>query len=214
MSKYKLVLFDLDGTLVNSDELVINCYTKLFEKFGNVNNTTKEQMYYFSGPSTASTMQKQFPQMDTDFMVEEFNKLSQIEYKTSVTLYPGALKTVELVKAMGYRVGVITNKHRVECEYCYKCLQIEDLFENTVNCQDVENVKPAPDSVYKSMEYFKIDNKDEVIYIGDNPSDYYTAKNAGIDSIIVTWGPRKVDPNIHPTYFAKNFDEIIEILRG
>jgi len=214
MCKYKVVLFDLDGTVINSDVLLVNVYNKLFEKYGNLNNTTLEQMYYFSGPSTASTMKTQFPQENTEKMVKEYDELSRSAYENDVTLYPGAAKCIAECKQMGLHVGVITNKHKPECEFCYKCLKLENTFENTVTCTDVEHPKPAPDSVYKAMDFFGIENKEEIIYVGDNTSDYLTAKNAGIDSVIVKWGPRKQDPSIQPTYFINTFDDLMIILRG
>ena len=79
---------------------------------------------------------------------------------------------------------------------------------------DVKNMKPHPESIFKAMEHFSILDKKKVLYIGDNKSDYLTAINAGIDVALVTWGPRKIDTSLTPTYWISDFKEVEDIVHG
>ena len=75
------------------------------------------------------------------------------------------------------------------------------------------NAKPAPDSVYEVLKEFDL-KKDEVIYIGDSDVDYATAKNAGVDCILVEWGfrDRAFLESLGATVFAKKPEDILDIV--
>jgi phosphoglycolate phosphatase len=72
--------------------------------------------------------------------------------------------------------------------------------------------KPDPTGIYKAMEKLNIKDKSEILYIGDNDIDYVTATNAGVDALLVTWGPREIKSINQAKYNAKSYNEIGGIL--
>ena len=90
--------------------------------------------------------------------------------------------------------------------------QIKELFDVVVSADDVINPKPNSEGVYLAMERLNIQNKRDVLYIGDNDIDDETAKNSGVDSLLVTWGPREIKRLKHANYLAKSYKELGDLL--
>ena len=70
------------------------------------------------------------------------------------------------------------------------------------------NPKPNKEAINKAMEQLSASSLQEVLYIGDNKSDYLTAKNAGVDCALVNWGPRKLDSDLKPKMFISSFFDL------
>ena len=71
MPKYKLILFDIDGTIANTDELIFASLNVLYGKYRNGVRTPESKMIYFSGPPMYDTLDKEFPGQDTEMLLEE-----------------------------------------------------------------------------------------------------------------------------------------------
>ena len=214
MPKYDLVLLDLDGTVANTDELLIRSMYELYDKYRNGVKTPIEEIYYFSGPPIRETLKKEFPDGDNDVLVEEFAKISLKYYDICVETYPHVLETLKRLSRQGIKMGVVTSKSHANTLKCLHSLKVDQYVSYFVAADDVKNVKPDPEGIIKSMEHFSINDKKKVLYIGDNNGDYLTARNAGVDVAIVTWGPRKVDRTLTPEYWIDDFKEVEEIVNG
>ena len=88
----------------------------------------------------------------------------------------------------------------------------KNLFDVVISADDVDSPKPNPEGIYKAMEKVGIKNKGDVLYIGDNDIDYFTANNAGVDCLLVTWGPREIKCLDKAKYQAKSYNELKGIL--
>ena len=213
-NKYDLVLLDLDGTVANTDELLIRSMYDLYDKYRDGRKTPVEEIYYFSGPPIRDTLKKEFPDMDIDLLVEEFAKISWNYYDTVVDTYPHVLETLEKLSNKGIKMGIVTSKSHANTVHCLEVLKIDQLVPFFIANDDVKNAKPDPEGILKSMEHFSIKDKKKVLYIGDNKGDYLTGRNAGVDVALVTWGPRKIDKTLTPEYWISDFKEVEEIVNG
>ena len=88
MNKYDLVLFDLDGTIADSDEMVIRSFQELYRLYGDGRELTREECYYFSGPTLDESFAKLFPNGDFNFLLKEFYRISIPLYKEVIDPYP------------------------------------------------------------------------------------------------------------------------------
>ena len=79
-NKYDLVLLDMDGTIADTDEMIIQSMYELYDKYRDGRRTPVEEIYYFSGPPIRDTLKKEFPDMDNDSIVNEFVKISWNNY--------------------------------------------------------------------------------------------------------------------------------------
>ena len=208
MPKYQLILFDLDGTVADTDEMIVQTMYILYDKYRGGRRTPREEIYYFSGPPIYETLQKEFPGGDMDFLFHEFVNESVKQYPKTVKTYPHCKETILNLKKMGYKVGIVTNKMHGATKLCLNLIDLENIFDSVVCYDDVEHPKPEAEPILKSMENCGIKDLDKVLYVGDNKIDLDTANNAHIDCALVTWGPRILDPNLKPKMKISSYEEL------
>lgn len=190
---YKLFIFDLDGTLIDSDAMLKVSLLEMYAKYRPDFVVPEGHTIQFSGPPIAQTLAKEFPNEDTNKLAKEFLEISKKNYVMYTTLFPGVEEILSTLLSLGKYVGVVTNKSRTATDYTFELLGLTDLVQKSVCGNEVEVGKPDPSGIFKIMKEFGIDDKKDVIYIGDSEYDYLTAKNAGVDFGYVTWSPRKLD---------------------
>ena len=214
MNKYKYILFDMDGTIANTDSLIIESMNILYDKYRNGKRTPVEEIYYFSGPPIAGTLKKEFPNMDNDFMVQEFSRISKDLYPQLMTGYPHCREVLLDFKKHGIKLGVVTNKMREMTLYCLKLINLDDIFDVVVGYDDVKIGKPNQEGLLKALGFLQAKDLQESIYIGDNKIDFDTANNAGIDCGLVGWGPRILPKDIKPTFIFQDYLDLRRIIYG
>ena len=212
--KYDVLLFDLDGTVADTDQMIVETMHILYDKYRNGVRTPIEEIYYFSGPPIYETLDKEFPGCDLEFMHSEFRRISIELYPKTVTAYPGCKETLLSLKEKGYKLGVVTNKIHSSTLYCLKLIGLEGIFDSIVCYDDVVNPKPHKEAIEKAMKELNVSDYTKVLYIGDNKIDILTAENAHVDSALVGWGPRKVDPSLKPTMVISSYEDLFRRLNS
>lgn len=203
MKEYKLYIFDLDGTLLDSDPMLIETFHYLYKKYKPADYVIDdEKIITFSGPQIRDTLLQEFPELDQDMMLKVWREESVKNYPIYTKLFPGAYEILSTLKKKNIPVAVYTNKHRFATDEAFKIFGIDKLNIFSICGDEVEHLKPQPDGIFECMKHFGIFDKKDVIYIGDTIYDYNTAKNAEVDFGIVSWTPRKLPD------FAENFQEI------
>ena len=212
MAKYDLVLFDMDGTIVDSDEMLFHSLFALYDKFSNGKRKPKEELIKYSGPPIEDSLAIEFPHVDHKTIVEEYIKESAYYSNFYIVPMGNIIEVCKKLKQAGVKIGIVTNKHTTNSIKTLEITHMDGLFDVLIGYNQVENHKPAGDGILKAMELSNINDKSKVIYVGDNNIDYYTAFNAGVDSAIVNWGPRASTINVNPTYKINSFDELLEVV--
>lgn len=199
--KYKAVVFDLDGTAVNShyniDALQIACREVLGKE------ATEEELKYSYG-MTAHNAMRYLGVKEED--LESFEKVwveKILELCKNATLFDGIYESMLKMKENGILLGVNTSRRSDELMDLRTYIRepFLDLCSLIVTCDLVKNPKPAPDS----LEYFlKQTNlsREELLFVGDSEFDAGCAKNAGCDFALAVWGcffPEKLDATYKPS---------------
>ena len=192
MHKYRVLLFDLDGTLCDTDEMLIQSFFALYKKYRPAKMRTREELIYFSGPPIKKTLVDEFPDYSFEEIYKAFQETSRELYLPYVKAFDNEIETLKKLKEAGYLLGVVTNKGAPLTKYSLEVAHIDGLFDVVISADDVNAPKPSPLGINKALERLGIADKDKVLYIGDNDIDYETACNAGIDAMLVTWGPREI----------------------
>lgn len=187
----KAIVFDLDGTLLNTLEDLTDSTNYALRTCG-FPERTLEEVRRFVGNGIRKLIERAVP-ADADaekisecftFFCEHYKQ--NMENKTAE--YTGISDMLSVLFAAGYKMAIVTNKADFAAQVlCGK------LFGNYVKTVvgSVENRpnKPAPDGVYYALEQMGV-TKEETVFIGDSEVDILTAKNAEIDAIGVLWGFR------------------------
>lgn len=209
--RYNVVLFDMDGTVSNTDQMLFGALNVLYDKYRNGVRTPESKMIYFSGPPIRETLKTEFPHMDTQFMFDEFHKESLKLYETHTFPYEHSKEVLLKLKEDGFKLGIVTNKLHSTTEYALKCIGLDNIFEYIIGSNDVSKTKPDGEGILKAMAHFN-GEKSKTIYIGDNAIDKLSADNAGVDCALVAWGPRVLPKEIKPKYRFNSYLELEDIL--
>ena len=208
MRKYKVLLFDLDGTLCDSDEMLIQSFFALYKKYRPVKIRTREELIYFSGPPIKKTLSDEFPDYPFEEIYKAFQVVSRELYRPYVKAFDKEIETLKKLREAGYLLGVVTNKGAPLTKYSLEVSHIDGLFDVVISADDVNAPKPSPLGINKALERLGIEDKGKVLYIGDNDIDYETATNAGTDAMLVTWGPREIKRVKDAKYAVSSYDEL------
>lgn len=192
---YKLIIFDLDGTLIDSDLMLKATILKLCKLYKPSHIPGDDEIASFSGPPIYQTLKKLFPNENPDEMFDAWLKYSPDFYNKYVKAYPNVIKMLETLSPK-FNIAVVTNKARDATNFAFDLVGIKKFIKLSVCGDEVKEYKPSPEGIKKIMSKFAITNPDEVIYIGDAEIDAMTARNAGVKFGYCMWSIRKI-PSIY-----------------
>ena len=210
------ILFDLDGTLLNTLEDLTDSVNHTLTQFGCPTRTIAE-IRCFVGTGARNLIRKALPGTPNDPPVEDVLAAYQDWYDTHAQIktrpYDGILQALSELQN-DYPIAIVSNKSdRAVKPLCREYFG-EDIFAlgETADCPR----KPAPDMIYAAMAAIGVET---CIYVGDSEVDVFTAKNAGMPCLTVLWGFRDEDYLIEngaehlcsdPKNLAKALKELIE----
>ena len=188
--KQKAIFFDLDGTLTDSGEGIINCATLALEHFG-IAVPSREEMGVFVGPPLDQTFIKfGIPQDKTQEAIDVFRSRYLVVGKFENTPYPGIHQLLDKLKKQGHRLFVATSKPEVTAIEILHKFELADSFEVICGATlDGTRVHKADVIAYLLG---KIGTPEDILMVGDTEFDVIGAAAHGIKTIGVSWGYGKV----------------------
>ncbi len=184
------VLFDLDGTLVDTSASIIEGYRYLFEKYDDVKNFTKERQVEILGPGLRELFPVYFPGQDVEKLVDEYHAVSVPAGDRMNVLNPHAKEVLETLRAEGYHVGIVSTKMHETVAHNLEQVGASDLIEDIVGVDEVGKLKPDPEGLRTIIKRNRW-NADDVLYIGDSAADVAAGLNYGAYSIAYDINPDK-----------------------
>jgi len=204
---YKYVIFDVDGTMVDTEGAVKYAYQSiLFEKFGRY--FTDEELLKGYGVPTPQAL-KNYGFTDIEKSEKDYYKFL-IEGFAKCTAFDGIFEVIGILKDRNIPMGIVTSRCKYEMDMD-PCMQgFITQFDTVVCSNDTTLHKPNADPLLKVME--KMDaNPSETIYIGDTVFDGMCAKSAGVKFALALWGTNNAE-NITADYYLKKPSDLLEIL--
>ena len=186
----KLILFDLDGTLIQSTGIIVEVFKMTFQTFFPKVTLTDEKLTSFLG----QTLWQTFGEYTSDkTLIEDmfvyYRDKSEALINESLEAYPNAKETMQYLKDHGCKIGVVTSKMNQVAKRHLEITQLWAYVDTLVGYDDVDNHKPHPDPLLKAIKTFDLEPSD-AIYIGDHENDIKAAKKAGMASCAVTYSFR------------------------
>jgi len=214
--KYNTIIFDLDGTLLNTLDDLKDSLNYALSKHG-YETKTLEEVRRFVGNGVQKLIQRAMPEQATDEEIQKCLSTFKEHYETNMQNktrpYDGIKELLTELKNNNYKMAIVSNKF----DAAVKAL-VKDYFGDLIDVAIGESAtikrKPAPDSVFAALKEVGSDIKD-AIFVGDSETDVQTAKNAGLPCVGVTWGFRTRDILINEgaDYIIDTPDELLEIIK-
>ncbi len=217
MAKIDTVIFDLDGTLLDTlDDLTDSVNAALAAN--GLSTRTKEEVCAFVGTGIKKLMQlaveggEQNPVWGSCFADFKAHYAAHCAEKTKP--YPGILTLLTQLRERGYRLGVVSNKFDLAVKRLNE-RYFSGLIPVVIGEKEDVRKKPAPDAVFAALEQLGSEKK-SAVYVGDSDVDILTAQNAGVPCISVCWGFRdKAFLTAHGAKILVNdADELLSCLDG
>jgi len=186
MKKIDTVLFDLDGTLIDTNKIIIQSFQYTFEThFPNIKMDV-DKILTFIGP----TLQQTFSEYTNDpFVIQDMITSYRKHYVENemglFEIYPNVIEVVTTLKEEGYNLGIVTSKFKEAAWPSFTHYDLDKLFDVFISLDEVEIPKPDRNPIDLALSRFG--NTKGAIMIGDNKSDILAGKNAGIYSAGVAW---------------------------
>lgn len=187
----KAVLFDLDGTLLDTLADLRDAMNRALASFGFPPHTLEEVRSFVGNGIRDYTLRAVPAGTDpetADRVLAAFKADYSVHCKDKTAPYAGILPLLEALKQSGIQTAIVSNK----ADFAVKALA-EEYFPGLCDCALGESAeipkKPAPDMIRKVLRTLGVSEKD-ALYVGDSDVDFDTAMNAGLDVILVDWGFR------------------------
>lgn len=218
MHKYKGIIFDLDGTLINSlEDLIDSCNAIM--KFYEFPTYSYEAGKKLIGRGLRNLIKDAIPEKyrDDDVFIDTLTEMLQSEYTTRYTKktkpYPGILKLLNYLKANNIPFGVCTNKPDPMAKSLVSILFKDFDFVDVIGYTNDELRKPNPETTLALAERMGV-KREECLYVGDSTVDYETAINAEMLPVLCTWGfaPVEVITKLNRSIWVHNPMRIIDAL--
>lgn len=211
MKKDLAVIFDLDGTLLNTDLLIRKSFIHVFKKYKPGYVLSEEELLSFLGPSLKDTFERYFPQSMVEELIEYYRDYNHAHHVDYVTIYPTVVETLQTLKERDYPMGVVTTKYSSAAYLGLDLFDMTHYFDVVLGMDNVKNVKPDPEGIHKVM---KQTNCHKAVYIGDNMSDIMAGKNAHAYTIGVNWTPKGTKDliSLNPDLMIDHMEDIIDFI--
>ncbi|RKY84380.1 hypothetical protein DRP98_05100 [candidate division KSB1 bacterium] len=188
-SKFDTVIFDLDGTIVDTAFDVMTCVNLVREEWG-LSPISLIETQQAIGPGPRRFVEMVLPPelyyRRKEFM-QRFRNLYQNHLLDQTRLFPGIMELLQELKRGKIKMVVATNKPRSFCLGILKGLNCQSFFNFILGPEDVTNHKPQPDIVLKAIELTQSTVK-RTLMIGDTDNDIMSGRNAGVKTCAVTYG--------------------------
>ena len=189
--KYDAVIFDLDGTLLDTLDDLTNSVNAVMVQY-QLPQYSRKQIRSFVGNGIRRLMQLVIPggEEHPQFMeiYDAFRAYYNVHCMDETEAYPGVMALLEALYKEGYQLAIVSNK----ADFAVKKLRdiyFKDYVKVAIGEKETVRKKPAPDTVYQALKELGVE-QNRAVYVGDSEVDIQTAANAGMDEIIVTWGFR------------------------
>lgn len=213
--RYQTAIFDMDGTILETLEDMCASVNVTMNHVG-YPRRTMDEVRRFVGNGAAKLIERCMPAGAEDprypAALEFYRAYYDAHAQIKTGPYPGIPELLNQLSREGVRLAVVSNKPD-EAVRALTERYFPGVFPVAIGNRDGWATKPAPDSVYEAMRLLGA-RRESTVYVGDSDVDVDTARNAGLDSIIVTWGFRDEDfLRAHGAqHLAHNTDELYEML--
>ncbi len=214
MKLYDTYLFDADGTLFDTVDLICQCFDYVLEKYGGQSLPRERIMAGIGSPLVTQIVNHLGPGLDYDMILGDYLQYQLQAMEGNVKLFPGVAAVLAALQGSGRRLAVVTSRKRLSLEALLQATATSRYFNVLVTPEDTGRHKPDPEPVLKAMALLGAD-RDTTVFVGDAHFDICSGAGAGIDTVFVRWShfDSSVLP-VAPTWTIGSMRELCAALPG
>jgi pyrophosphatase PpaX len=205
-------VFDLDGTIVDSVELIVISFKHAMREVLGREVSREEAIAYVGRPLREQMVA--FSPERADELVASYREFNHREHDRMLRLYDGIPDLLDSLRKAGIKVGLVTSKSRYTTKMAFDLTGIESYFDATICADESARNKPYPDPILLCLEAMGVAPA-EAAYVGDSPADIQAARAAGVEAIAVAWGVFELEALIaeKPDRVVHTVPELMGILQ-
>lgn len=184
MRNFDGFIFDVDGTLTSTNELIFSSFNHVTQKYLN-KKVSNEEIIAMFGP-TEDVILKEWMKENYHHARKDYFDFYSSQHQLMADIYPGMLEILQLIKSKRIPISIYTGKGKDSAEITLKEIGVYHLFDMVVTGDDVKEYKPSREGIDVFIEAFKLD-RNKVLMIGDAPADVIAAHSAGVKAASVLW---------------------------
>ncbi|MDQ6634542.1 MAG: HAD-IA family hydrolase [Gemmatimonadota bacterium] len=186
------LLFDLDGTLIDSIELILSSARYAFEGFQGRAPTDDEWRALIGRPLTDSFREFVPDEPEIERLIARYREHQLLHHDRLVHAYDGVVAVIRQFARAGYPMALVTSKADWLARRALVHVGLDAVIRVIVGCDSTSRHKPHPEPVYHALSLLRAEAKD-AIFVGDSPHDVEAGQGAGVYTIGVTWGAFTVE---------------------
>lgn len=206
------VLFDLDGTLIDSNRLILTVFKHVFEtELPHVKLQDSDYLKFIGPTLNQSIINFVQDEKEISRLIDIYRKKNLELHDAYVKPYEGALELLIELKKRGIQTGIVSSKMHYLIERGLKITGLLPYIDVIIGMDDVVNHKPHPEPIHKALALF--DDFDEALFVGDHPNDILAGKAAGVKTIGMNYSWNLEDlKQTKADYYLDSLIQIIEVI--
>lgn len=209
----KAVLFDLDGTLLDTNELIYRSFCHTFKSVLNKELPKVEITRLYGKPLEKSLVKYTKDTEELKRMIKEYRDYNEEHHDGMCGPFEGVVELLETLKKKGIKLGIVTSKRKTVAERGMKLGGIYEYMDVIISPEATEKHKPEGEPAMKACEILGVEPK-EALMVGDSSYDLLCGKNAGCLTCGVEYTALEVQDllDVNPTYMVKKALDILELV--
>ena len=206
----KAVLIDFDGTLANTNKIVLQSFQHTYRTFQG-REEDPAVIYHTFGEPLRTTLDRVFGKEYEEEAVTVYRAFQMERFEDLIEPFPGMDRLVHQLKEKGYQTAIVTSRVQESALKGIRKFGLEGAIDVITSVDELDKHKPDPECIFRTLEKLGR-TPEEVVMLGDTRFDILCAHNAGCPSILVDWAvmPEEERQQLDPDLLAKTPDEILE----
>lgn len=214
MKTIDTILFDFDGTVMDTNDVIINSWQHTFRTLEGREEEVSKIVKTFGEPLEI-TMQTLFPQVPTEEAIGIYRSYHHDNFGEMINVFPGMRELLQELKKRGYKMGLVTSRLKKTTLQGLEKYRLDSYFDVVVTAEDTHKHKPDPEPVLIALE--KLGSVPEKsLMLGDTMFDILCARNAGVSSVLAGWGIALTEEEKNgpdgPDYRIERAEDLLDIL--
>ncbi|MBP6671729.1 MAG: HAD family hydrolase [Bacteroidetes bacterium] len=185
MKRYDCIIFDMDGTLTQTNQLIYDTFNHIAGRYIN-KHLTNSEIHALFGPPEELCIENLLGKEKADSAMVEYYSFYQSEHERLAVLYPGIKDILDFLRTKNVRLALFTGKGRRTTDITLEQFAISSYFDMTVTGDDVDEFKPSGNGIRKILEKFSL-SPENVLMVGDAVADFRASRETGVEIASVLW---------------------------